>query len=307
MNVEVIQRIKPYVPPAVRRALNHSIRRPARRLAERAVQREVQATMDAAGLSPITDIGPDDVVIVGYPKSGTTWFRLMVAGVVYGVDLSLSPPAFLNRLVPDPHSEKGRYYRRFQTPMLFKSHFLPRPEYRRVVYVERDGRDVMVSLLHHLRREGTIDDSVDLLQLMRTPEWHFPCEWHTHVEAWDANPYRAEKITIRYEDLLQDPVRELGRFCEFAGVERDRELLATVTEQGTFERLQQKERTVREHPGRDMPGDELFFRRGQAGSYRDEMPPDALAAFLEHAGPTLRKCGYPVDTQGLHETRSVGL
>jgi hypothetical protein len=40
------------------------------------------------------------------------------------------------------------------------------------------------------------------------------------------------------------------------------------------------------------PADRAFIRRGIAGSYKDEMPPDVLAEFMQRAGPTLSKCGY---------------
>lgn len=39
-----------------------------------------------------------------------------------------------------------------------------------------------------------------------------------------------------------------------------------------------------------------FFRRGQIGSYKDEMEPDVLDVFLDHARPTLEKFGY-IDSQ----------
>jgi hypothetical protein len=42
------------------------------------------------------------------------------------------------------------------------------------------------------------------------------------------------------------------------------------------------------------PADKFFFRRGVAGSYKDEMPAEVLAAFLSQARETLRLNDYPV-------------
>src|SRR5438105_2547577 len=89
------------------------------------------------GFVPISEFSPDDIFIVGYPKSGNTWFQNLVGGVVYGVDPKLSPIALVQELVPDASSRK--YFRRNATPMFFKSHSLPCREYRRVVYLLRDG------------------------------------------------------------------------------------------------------------------------------------------------------------------------
>ena len=46
------------------------------------------------------------------------------------------------------------------------------------------------------------------------------------------------------------------------------------------------------------PQDHDFVRRGIAGSYRDEMPADMLELFMDVAGPTLRRAGYPVADLG---------
>ena len=40
------------------------------------------------------------------------------------------------------------------------------------------------------------------------------------------------------------------------------------------------------------PKDKPFVRRGIAGSFKDEMPPEALAQFVAEAGDTLQRFGY---------------
>ena len=84
------------------------------------------------------------------------------------------------------------------------------PEYRRVVYLLRDGRDVMVSYFHHLRALGEIDDDVDLLRLVRRGDTLFPSRWDRHVEAWERNPFGAEKITIRCPARLSAFTRSIA-------------------------------------------------------------------------------------------------
>ena len=100
------------------------------------------------GWQPIMATDPADVFIVAYPKSGITWLQNMVAATLYGLDPQRAPDSLVQELVPDVHYKQ--LYKRFRTPMVFKTHHLPRPEYRRVVYLLRDGRDVMVSYWHHL-------------------------------------------------------------------------------------------------------------------------------------------------------------
>jgi hypothetical protein len=298
MSGDLIDRLRPFVPASVRGALNRTLRYPARRVArraraplERGLREPVGARAGGAPILSITAIAPEDVVVVGFPKSGNTWFQYLAAGAIHGVDTTLAPFTLVSHLVPDVH--RRRYYRRFGTPMFFKSHRLPRPEYRRVVYLMRDGRDVMVSYLHHLRAVGGADDGVDLLTLVETGRGLQPCRWHEHVEAWLSNPFGADMITVRYEDLLADGVGELRRLCEFVGVDRDPSFLATVVDRAAFDTLRDRERSTAAHNNPRWPKDVPFFRRGEAGSYRDEMSQEALAAFMAQAGPTLREQGYP--------------
>jgi hypothetical protein len=64
-----------------------------------------------------------------------------------------------------------------------------------------------------------------------------------------------------------------------------------MAQKASFEKMRQKEA----HSGIDnphWPRDEFSVRRGQVGSYKDEMPPEVLAVFLREAGDTLRKLGY---------------
>lgn len=239
---------------------------------------------------PSHELDPQDVFLVGYMKSGTTWFRNLVAGAIYGVMSEHTPYSVVWELVPN-HGAAKRYYKRYSTPMYFRTHDFPRPEHRRVVYLLRDGRDVIVSLAHHLR--AVAQQEIDLMQLAKgkSPRFSGKYEWHKHVEAWLANPYGAEILIIRYENLRKDTLAELRRFCEFAGIQRDDDFLAQAVASASFEKMRDKEARLgfgRAH----WPKDRLFVRRGQIGSHQDELPPEVLELFLRQAGKTLRKLGY---------------
>jgi hypothetical protein len=225
---------------------------------------------------------PADIFLVAYPKSGMTWLQAMVAGATYGLDPAQAPDSLVQDLVPDVHYKSC--YKRYRTPMFFKSHHLPRPEYRRVVYLLRDGRDVMVSYCHHLRALNGAD--VDFGRLIDGAGL-FPCKWHEHVEQWMANPYGASMLTILYEDLRANAGRELARLCDFVGEPREPDVLRRVAEQCCFAAMRRRE----ERFGWDNPAwpkDRPFVRRGEAGSYRDEMPADLLERFVAQASAVLR-------------------
>jgi hypothetical protein len=173
--------------------------------------------------------------------------------------------------------------------MFFKAHALPKPEFQRVIYLLRDGRDAMVSYLHYL--QATLGRNIDFMNMVRTGQDLFPCKWHEHVSQWKANPFKAQIITVRYEDLKVDTAKELGRILEFAGISRSKEQVETAVSRSSFSAMQKREKLGGMGNPR-WPKDKLFVRRGEVGSYKDEMPEDVQKVFLAEAAPIMRELGY---------------
>ena len=237
-------------------------------------------------LTPIGRFDPGDIFIAGYPKSGNTWFQYLMAGLLYGVNVTLAPLPLIQDLTPDVH--ECTLYQRFSNPCVFKTHALPKPEYKRVLYLLRDGRDVMVSYFHHTQ---ALNQARSFERMIEAGEGLFPCRWHEHVAVWQANPYRAQIMQIRYEDMMESPVAQLRRFCAFFGVERDEQHLEECVRRASFENMRIKE--AKDGVGiRAWPKDRAFVRRGVVGSHKDEMPAQLLARFNQEAGAVLKKTGY---------------
>jgi hypothetical protein len=236
---------------------------------------------------PIGQNSPEDVFITSYPKSGVTWVQYLISGIVYGVDPSRVRDQVVQRLVPDIHYLET--YHRWQTPMFFKSHSLPAPAFRRVIWLLRDGRDAMVSYAKWY--EAFHSRSLDLKEAIREGKGLFPCKWNDFVDAWHQNPYSSDILLVRYEDIHSDAGRELKRMTDFAGYDYSLDECRSVAEKATFSKM----RTREQKSGWDYAGwpeDKYFVRRGKVGSFRDEMDPDVLKLFMEEAGDSLRACGY---------------
>jgi hypothetical protein len=261
---------------------------PFKKLLLNAKQRKIFAFYEK-NFQPMDDTHPDDIFIAGYPKSGSTWFQSLVAGIVFGVLADKSELRLIDDLIPDIH-EDDSFYRRYQAPTFFKTHHKPRPAYRNVVYLLRDGRDVMVSYWHYL--QAVQHREVNFLAMTQTGRGLYPCKWHEHVTAWMENPHGARMMVIKYEDLLQDTVAQMMRFCDFAGIKIEPAFLEQVCEASSFENLKKQGTLKGSANGHAAPSRKLFPRRGCVGSYRDEMPPEVQEAFMADAAGVLAQQGY---------------
>ena len=242
---------------------------------------------ETSGALAIDNFSESDIFLVGFPKSGNTWMQNLVGGLLYGMDTRFLTDQLTQVLVPNVHSVSS--YKRLSNPTCFKSHFLPRPEYRRVVYLVRDGRDAMVSYYHMLK--AVQNQTASMSEMVSRGEGVFPCKWHEHVRQWRSNPFDAEILTIRYEDLQVNPLCELKRFCEFANIRRDDELLQRCIDGNSFAQMQIKEAEFG-WDNQNWNPDEKFIRRGVVGSFRDEMPAEVISEFEKEAFQQLLDCGY---------------
>ncbi|NQU39075.1 MAG: sulfotransferase domain-containing protein [Lentisphaerae bacterium] len=229
----------------------------------------------------------NDVFIVGYPKSGNTWVQYLLSAAKYGVDPSRVKDSLVQRLVPDIYYHD--YYIRWQDQMEFKSHEPPSAGYRNVIYLLRDGRDVMASYIRFLSKLH--GDAFDLNKMLRTGKAPFPYQWPEHVAAWLANPYDARMLVIRYESLKEDCARELESMCRFLGVDCPTEECQLIAERASFDRM--KARELRNGwANQEWPANETFCGKGEVGGFRQSFEEHDLDGFMERAGPVLRQCGY---------------
>lgn len=271
------------------------------------------------------------VWIASYPKSGNTWLRAVYTAwrsgepvrlnhmLADGVAARIPFDAAVGVLSSDLTGEEAELLRPLvdevraaesPQPLVFKTHDTLEPGpggrpalstavTRTALYVVRDPRDVAVSLAHHQGRSlewavekigspgAKMGESVDgpmpqLMQRIGT--------WSSHVRSWVENPPFPVHV-LRYEDCVARPVETFARALAAARLGPvDEEDVTAAVESASFLRLRAAEEAggFRERPGTS----ERFFRRGRAGSWRDELSP-ALAAEVEAThGETMARFGY---------------
>lgn len=240
-------------------------------------------------------IRPTDVFLVAYPRSGTTWLAYML-GHALARDPDSLTIANLGELVPEANGayffgEPFGGFSQLPDPRVFRVHAPYDPSFRKVLYVLRDPRDVLVSRYHF---QGLVDGTVrgTMLDYVSRDD-HWPCRWDEHVAGWLLPP-RGQVLALRYEDIRADPEAALVVALGFIGVDVPAERAAAAVEAARFERM----RRLEEEHGRGTPsaGEGRTIRRGEAGGWRDELPEEALAELERRYGEVMERVGYELVT-----------
>jgi len=233
-------------------------------------------------------IDPDDLFIVSYPRSGNTWVRFLLANLMqYDRGEAVDFHSVHERI---PDLEIAAHRQRLQTmaaPRMIKTHRLPDPRLARVIYLLRDGRDVMVSYFHFLRKQGRFEgDFLTFLQQDARPR-----AWQEHVTSWlEAGP-PCDLLLVRYEDLVLDTAAELTKMARFAGLPCEPERFRFSIEHSSFEEM----RAIERQKGRafgPQGKDFQFVRKGMVGDWREAFEAPHKALFKKQANRALIRFGY---------------
>ncbi len=252
-----------------------------------------------------------DLLIIGHPKSGNTWLRVMLSRL-YGFRHGL--PAHLvvtsdelhrrNPAIPRITATNGWYSYEGAVGALLEVGAPPDPvRDKPIVFLPRNPLDIAVSwYLQVTRRQSQakfelinaeLDRPIDRRSIDR---WTFVrssaigvaslCDflntWQRRVAALP------NAITVRYEDLRADPASELARIGRLIGGSFTEEEIAEAVRFGAFDNLKQleqagffKQKGLR--PGIKGDPQSAKVRRAKVGGWRDDFEPaqaDELEALV---------------------------
>ncbi len=226
--------------------------------------------MSLLNLTPISEYNNEDIFIAGYPKSGNTWLKTLIASILLETSTSRLTPTLVNEVIPDVHGKK--YYKRYFPITFFKTHHLPQPNYKKVIHLVRDGRDAMVSY-YKMESHKTSNDSITLEDMVKNGERLFPSKWFYHTRKWIENPFNSEILVVKYEDLKENPFNELKRICSFSNLKIEDDLLSKIIKQNEIDSMRNRFSKYGVENEKMFKNNDisLFFRKGNIGDYKKEM------------------------------------
>jgi len=241
-------------------------------------------------------VRPEDTFLVSYPKSGNTWARFLIANLVHPEQ---SPDfANIDQLIPDPEGLPKRTFDLLPNPRIIRTHSPFDPQYRHVIYIVRDPRDIVVSQFHYHRKRKVIDDTYPIEAFVSrfiVGDTAPHGSWKENVASWLAARFGdAQFLLLRYEDMIQDTHHELEKIACFLGIEVSSEQIANAVLRSSAGQMRKLEQAKGDHCAlikgtrQDLP----FVRVAKSGNWQGDLPEHCVATMEEVWGDWMSWLGY---------------
>ncbi|XP_075910519.1 sulfotransferase 1C1-like isoform X2 [Petromyzon marinus] len=245
---------------------------------------------------------PGDLLIATYPKAGTTWTQEIVVLIQSGVDVEYCKrsPVYERIIFMEwtgknyMTSRKGvEVLNDLPSPRTIKTHLpyqlVPSSFWDndcKVIYVARNAKDNAVSAFHFNRMNklhpepGTWEEYLHRF-ITGNVCWG---SWHDHVTGWWNVRERHRILYLFFEDMMEDPMREVSRIAQFLERPLSEQQLREVVKLTSFP-------VMRDNPMTNystLPTDFLdhsvspFMRKGEVGDWRNHFSAAQLEAFEQH-------------------------
>ncbi|KAL9974595.1 hypothetical protein ACROYT_G011648 [Oculina patagonica] len=245
---------------------------------------------------------PDDVFVVTFPKSGTTWVQEIVWQIFNDGQVNSTyhreRVPFLERAT-NPGAEHPDI-NTLPSPRIIKTHLLyhntPKSANKhtkcKYIYVARNPKDVAVSyftFLTSLKRFNGPWEFYAKLFVEGNVTWG---PWNDHVLNWWKYKDDPNVLYLKYEDLQKDLLSRVRMIANFLNKPLSDDLISRIAEQCTLSGMK-KNAASYVVPSKD--GGSSLLRKGVVGDWKNYFTPELNERFEKEVLAKLKGSGLEFD------------
>ncbi|XP_071092917.1 sulfotransferase 1B1-like [Haliotis cracherodii] len=228
------------------------------------------------------ELRDDDVMIAAYPKCGTHWLWEIVNMIRAG-NSEYNKKAKGFAMLELPKSERAD---KLPSPRVLNSHLYFRhlPEEMaekriKTIFIMRNPKDVSVSLYNHVKGskkfttfDRTYSEFLDLFLEGKVPGGGYVDYLKDWQQVKQDNP-DLPFLTLFYENLKEDPVKNIKAVADFIGQSVTDELCQEIAEACSFKKMKVADAEVKEDYAERSEtwkeGHTGMFRKGEVGDWKN--------------------------------------
>ncbi|GFY73932.1 sulfotransferase 1E1 [Trichonephila inaurata madagascariensis] len=222
-----------------------------------------------------------DILVVSFPKTGTTWLQEIIYSILNGVDETLSQSLedrfpYLEFMYPGLKS-----IQKMEGQRLIKTHLpyslLPEDIHKKnvkILYIMRNPKDVVVSYYHFVRMMTVSDYSgnfENFFQEFLSDKVPYGPLWKHYQEMWD-HLNEANILILFYEDLHKDIQGAIKKIATFLDRDVSDEEINNIVEHCSFHNMAQNPNVNYQHwddLGIRKIHEAKFMRKGEIGDWKN--------------------------------------
>lgn len=248
---------------------------------------------------------PDDVFVVSYPKSGTTWVQEIVWQIYHNGEINSVKIEDRVPFVEEAANPKSSQpdITTLPSPRLLKTHLtyeaIPKAKNNstscKYIYIARNPKDAAVSSYKFIKSLGSSTglsapwEYYVKLFIEGKTMWS---QWNDHVLGWWEHRHDSNVLFLKYEDLQKDLLSNVRIIADFLNKPLSDDLANLIAEQCTFKGMMKNMQSYLLRGKEDGP---KLLQKGVVGNWREHFTPELNERFEKEVLAKLKGSGLEFD------------